>query len=493
MPDEASGLQDGMERGALLARLAAAEPRQARPVVAILGGGLSGAATAFHLARAEPDAEIVVVEPRPTLGSGLAYSTEEPAHRINVPAARMALFGDNLTHFVAWLAAERIAMSPGTLTLRGDFFPERRLFGRYVAAQLQPFLASGAVQHRQAGASAVTPANGAYRIALSDGSMLVADLVVLAMTHPSPALPAALRDLANSQRVIADPYDNDRIAAIDRAARILIVGTGLTSADIVASLVRQGFRGQVAALSRHGLRSRGHGLAAAKSTVDFGDAPERTAVGLLRRIRAAVAADAARGQSWHAVLDRVREQGCTIWAALDPAERGRLVRHLRRFWDVHRFRIAPQVEAVLDEQIAARRMRVVAGRIVAAREEEAGLRVVYRPRGANDTVTEMFDAAVVTTGPDHGDVLRSNPVFKSLAEAGLLCRDPLGLGIAVADECHAIEADGGVSSSLHVVGPLARGCVGELMGVPEVIRHAEHVAAELNRRLAKIAALGMPA
>lgn len=120
-------------------------PRR-RPVVAILGGGLSGAITAFHLARAIAPgaAEIVVVEPRAALGGGLAYSTDEPAHRINVPASKMTIVSAEPDHFMDWLAAARVEMSPGTLTLRGDFFPERGIFGRYVAAHLAPLLERGA-------------------------------------------------------------------------------------------------------------------------------------------------------------------------------------------------------------------------------------------------------------------------------------------------------------------------------------------------------------
>ncbi|MFO1140894.1 MAG: FAD/NAD(P)-binding protein [Amaricoccus sp.] len=217
-------------------------PRR-RPVVVILGGGLSGGATAFHLARILPPeaVDIVVVEPRPTLGAGLAYSTDEPAHRINVPAAKMTLIASDLDHFTAWLAAERRYLSPGTLTLRGDLFPERRVFGQYVTSCIAPFLATGAIRHLRAEALSAALVGERYLIDLSDGSSIGADFLVLAMSHPLPGLPAELQGLAGSPRLVADPYDNRRIAAIGPSDRVLIVGTGLTSADVVASLCRRGF------------------------------------------------------------------------------------------------------------------------------------------------------------------------------------------------------------------------------------------------------------
>lgn len=466
-------------------------PPRRRPVVAILGGGFSGAATAFHLGRtlAPGTAEIVVVEPREALGGGLAYGSQEPAHRINVPASRMTLISDQPGHFMDWLAAAHVVMSPGTLTLSGDFFPERRIFGRYVATQLAPLLASGIVRHRRTLAVSAARSGRRFLIDLADGATLAADLVVLAMTHPAPGVPAALRGLAGSARLVANPYDDAAVEALVGCENLLVVGAGLTAADVVASLARRGRHGRVTLLSRRGLRSRGHAAVVRKSEADFASDPARTAVALLRRIRAAVAVDAARGEGWQATLDRVREQGPAIWAALSDVERGRLVRHLRVFWDVHRFRIAPQVEETLDRAARLGRLDVVAARLVGARETAQGVEVAWRPRGAEGTARATFDAVVLTTGPDHGAAIRSNPALRALAAEGLVQPDPHGLGLLVADGCRAVGGDGLASESLFVAGPLARGDVGELMGLPEVTRHAEGVAADLRARLAGLGAL----
>ena len=68
-------------------------PAAPRPVVAIVGGGFTGAALAFHLARLLPQgtARIVIHEPRAELGGGLAYDPVEPVMRINVPAVGLRL------------------------------------------------------------------------------------------------------------------------------------------------------------------------------------------------------------------------------------------------------------------------------------------------------------------------------------------------------------------------------------------------------------------
>lgn len=455
------------------------------PVVAIIGGGFAGASTAFHLAHALPvPARIVVIEPRAQLGQGLAYATRDPSHRINVPAARITMDSAAPGGLQTWVETQRPALSAGTRLPTGELFVQRGLVGDYVAGALAPLLAAGRVEHLRA--RAVTLARGArFTLGCDDGRRLVADLVVLATSHPPPGVPAVFAPLAGSDRLIADSSDGARLSALvrSRARNVLIVGTGLTSADVIASLDRQGFSGRIVALSRRGLRSRGHAFGHPDSPADFAADPARTALALLRRIRAAVRADAAAGLPWQAALDNVRRDGPAIWAALPPAERARLVRRLRVWWDVHRFRIAPQLETVIERRLAEGRLAIVAGRLVSAQESEAGVEVRWHDRGAGARAG-LFDAVILTTGPAHGAIVHEMPLFAAMAEAGLIRADALQLGLDVTEGCRAVGQDGRPVPGLFVAGPLARGHVGELMGIPEVTRHAELVAARLAQALA---------
>ncbi|MGX9142023.1 FAD/NAD(P)-binding protein [Mesorhizobium sp. 128a] len=456
-----------------------------RPAVAIIGGGFSGAATAFHLARLLPAgaADIVVVEPRDGLGYGLAYSTADPSHRINVRASRMTLISGEDGHFSDWLErTEAILDDMQAIAASGAVYPQRRVFGRYVESHLQPFLQGKAIRHVRAEVASVERSSEGYRLVLSDGATLAADAVVIAATHPLPALPAPLHSVA-AAGLVGNPYDLERLQAIGRDDHVLIVGTGLTSADVIATLDRGDHRGRIVALSRHGYRSRVQAAMQGDPIGDFTSLPSRSATELLRRIRATIAAATRQGEDWYPVLDAVRRQGQFIWQALPLAEQRRVVRHLRALWDVHRFRIAPQVAAVLDRRLAEGTLAYRAASIVAAEGADGRIRVTQRPRRRHDLIVEAFDSVIVTTGPAHADILRANTAIATLGHLGLVRLDPTGLGLDTDSHGRAVGASGRPADNIFVSGPLARGSVGELMGIPEVTAHAEGIAAEIHQWL----------
>ncbi|MBC8130586.1 MAG: FAD/NAD(P)-binding protein [Rhizobiaceae bacterium] len=462
-------------------------PNFARKTVAIVGGGFSGAAIAYHVAQATAAGTITIVvfEPRKMLGAGLAYSTLEPAHRINVPASKMSLVSDDGEHFARWLSASgELGDDPQAVTSGGDAFPQRSMFGRYVADHLAAPIKAGRIRHERSRVEDIRiRPDGRFDIR-HDGGTTTADIVALATTHPLPAIPGPLRAVADHPGLVCNPYDPAALGSIAPDSRVLIIGNGLTAADVVAMLDRKGHRGCITALSRHGFRSRGHAATPQPATGDFSTAPARTALSLLRRVRRTVVEAGQEGFGWQAVIDKVRSEGQIIWSALPVAERVRLVRHLRTVWDVHRFRIAPQVEAVLERRAAEGRFRSIAAQLVFAQGHGKTIEVAYRLRRASETVVERFDAVVNTTGPAHRSVVEGAGALSSLHEAGLLRLDTVGLGLDVAPDGRAVGRDARAVDGLYVGGPLARGTFGELMGLPEVTRYAEFIAAEIAHGLA---------
>src|SRR5262249_25933660 len=103
------------------------------PRVAIVGGGASGAlGAANRLREGPPGLRVTVYEPRAELGLGVAYSTREPWHRLNVPATGMSAVPGDPDHFRAWAGAAPEAFLP------------RLAYGRYLRQVLADAIAGSA-------------------------------------------------------------------------------------------------------------------------------------------------------------------------------------------------------------------------------------------------------------------------------------------------------------------------------------------------------------
>ena len=96
--------------------------------IIVVGGGASGVLLACHLLRDANNAiSVTLIEKRQAIGRGMAYSTAQPGHLLNVRAANMSAFADDPLHFCRWLAEhdeDAHGHEPGPLT-----FAQRRVYG----------------------------------------------------------------------------------------------------------------------------------------------------------------------------------------------------------------------------------------------------------------------------------------------------------------------------------------------------------------------------
>lgn len=449
--------------------------------IVIIGGGFSGTALAIHLARlGSAGLKVIVIEPRAQLAQGVAYSTVDPAHRINVPAARMQLSAAEEGDFDRWLRAEGgLKQDDKALWTDGSLYPQRGRFAAYILDKLTAALETSSVQviHVQDYAVALKNAE----VLTASGDKYHADQVVLAISHPPPAVPRQLQQvLQDHPGLIANPWRTDALIGVEKSARVAIIGSGLTMSDVVASLYRQGHRGPILAFSRRGQLPRPNLTGESPPRpLDYRRPQADSARAWLRRVRQEVAQAALEGLPWQGVLDDIRLNGQQIWQRLSLKEQQRFLRHLRPWWDVHRYRIAPQVSEVLSLLQQNGRLKVLAASLKQVATDKETIILTLKARGQAATETLRVDKLIVTTGPAHGALLMSDALLKQLAAEGAIQPDPLALGIWVDAHSRTINRQGKSNDGLYVAGPAARGRFGELMGLPQVAQHAESLAQQL--------------
>lgn len=441
--------------------------------VAIIGGGYTGAILAYLLAQRSHEslAAITVYEPRETLGAGLAYGSDDLDLRLNVAAHRMRAVPGDPAAFFKWLEARsRLLTDPHAIT-RGGTFSRRRDFGLFMADLLKPLIDAGQIVHVRQKVAKAERTGTSWTITCPDGYKEEADTLIVATGHASPKTPDQIpASLVRSRRCIPADRLETVTSEIHASESVLVLGTGLTALDVVAKLKSRGHHGAIHLMSRNGLLPRPQAPGDFAAYGEF-ETKDVTALKLLRQVRALTAETERSGLPWQSVMDALRHQGQAIWKQLPEQEKRQVLRHLRRIYEVHRFRMPPQLEALLEEG-GPRPINVSRGRLQSVREIDGRLRVaVLRPRKEGVAHIDV-DRMIIATGPDAANALDYQPLLRDLRDNGHLVPDPLGLGIACDDQCRAISSAGLPQTSLLVAGPLTRGTFGEITGVPEIAAQA---------------------
>jgi uncharacterized NAD(P)/FAD-binding protein YdhS len=461
-----------------------------RPKIGIIGGGFTGAIFAVHLARtARAPLEIDIVEPRDSLGAGLAYGSCGSEHRINVPSDRMFVFAEDRLHFSRWLKRTgRWQADPEALTPEGHHYSARHDFAAYmtdlVAQTAGDNPLGSTIRHVRHAAVGITQAGQMWRAAFEAGGDALYDHLVFCATHAAPAFRWMLTNGAEElPGLVRDPWRPEALLTLPSEADIVIIGTGLSMCDAVVTLRRQGHRGPIHAISRRALTSRPQGAFVDDFDLLAGEPPPDTALALLRLVRRRISDVAEANLPWHAVIDAVRRNFLVVWPALPMQQRAKIARHLRTYWDVHRFRMAPQVQRLMAEGESAGWLRLSAGRIDEIGRSALKFCIRWTPRSGMPQA-EHADAVINCTGPDGNPARSTNPVIRSAIAEGLIRPDALRIGLDVDADGRLLGRDGMPSNGLWAAGPLARIIVGEATGIPEASAHARHVAGALAVTLA---------
>jgi uncharacterized NAD(P)/FAD-binding protein YdhS len=407
--------------------------------------------------------QIVLIDPTPVPGRGVAYGTQFDGHLLNVRAENMSAYPDAPDHFVKWARRNHSA------SVKADDFLPRRVYGQYVASQLEQASQShpGKLRFLHGEAVALEHADGATEVRLASGQVVIADKVVLALGHFPPGELRLPEKIRCSSRYVPNPWLANAVVDAQRDRSVLLIGSGLTSVDLAVELRSCGFNGTIHMLSRRGLLPQSH-KANAPFPPFWSDKSPRTVRGLLRLIRLQVKAAEGRGSDWRAVIDSLRPVTQEIWRTLPTAEQLRFLRHLRTYWDVHRHRIAEHIGDQLSRQLQSGLMQMHAGRITEYREDGAGVEVSYRDRKSGEVRRLLVDRVVNCTGPESDYRRVASPLLKDLMNKGLARPDELSLGLDASDDGALLDAQGVPSDFLYALGPLRKGKLWETIAVSEL-------------------------
>lgn len=429
--------------------------------VIIVGGGASGVLLAYQLLQqAHSNVRVTLIEKRPEVGRGLAYHTGNADHLLNVRAANMSALPEDPDHFWRWLSSHE----HGQQLCPDPFcFVPRRLYGDYIASLIAPFLAEDDCARRltiiRGECVAVSEGASGVTVSLADGTRQLGDVAVLATGHDAAVPRSAWH---------ADPWISPSVPGFSQDATVLILGTGLTMADYVLSLLRAGHRGPIVAMSRRGLMAKGHRRIApckiSEDEIPFG-APGST---LLRWFRQRIAAHVADGGDWRGVIDAIRPFSHRLWHELPQSSKRSFLEHARAWWDVHRHRMAPEVEARIATANADGQLRIAAAKLVKIDGGSVAGRAHYRRRGRSEIETLEVGAVIDCTGIVRDPRATANPAVRSLFDQGLARCDPLRIGIEVTADCAVVGADGTPSQRLFAIGPLTRAAFWEIIAIPDI-------------------------
>ncbi len=418
--------------------------------IAIVGGGASGLLVALNLARKSQDSlHITIVEPRNVLGEGIAYSTQDEGHVLNVPAGRMSAFMDHPEHFMQWIGCDKNTFAP------------RRAYARYLQETLQSLdLSKIKLRHIQDKAISVAQEGAEWKVVVAGGEELFANAVVLAIGHgESFQIPGVGKDLT-SKRYLADPW-RLTVSAVD--GHLIGIGTGLTFIDHALTHIRRNSTNTVTGISRNGLIPEAH-LAHRADPLEVPSIARENPEEMRRFIEEA--------DDWRAAQDGIRHQLPDIWHRWSEQMKASFLDHDLRWWNVHRHRLAPEIAEEVRLAIDSGRIRVVKSGVSGVKEIDDGITVEL-----STGESLKGDALVNCLGYR---VAGEESLIETLIASGLAQEGPLGLGVKTDyPRFNLLDGNGRPQENVFVIGPVLFGERFETTAIPELREQADLIAGQL--------------
>jgi len=449
--------------------------------VAVIGAGAAAVASLLAWQRGDSAMRprMLWIAPGDADGRGVAYSSNDPQHCLNVRARRMSAIEDLPNDFVDFLRARDGEAD-------ADAFYPRSDYADYLKTRLQSVLMEADCEHWPTVAVAAHRVDGGWQIAGADGRVRHAQTVILAAgSLATRCLHGVGSKLREDGRYQIDPWSFAAAPpSLARHPDIWIVGTGLTAVDMALTTSRLYPDARIHLLSRHGLlpavQTHPVAMTATESAALIARLENESRLSRwVREVRRAMR----KFEDWRSVMECLRPVTLSLWRGLGRVERARFIRHLRWAWDSARHRMAPAINDQLRALMSTGRLQIHAGRMLSVRSADAnGVVLAYQPRGFDITRLQRAELVLQACGLENRASAETPGLIGDLLYCGHVRADPLGLGLEVDAENAAVDQCGRTADDLWVLGALAQGSLWESTAMPDIRLHAARAITAVQAR-----------
>jgi uncharacterized NAD(P)/FAD-binding protein YdhS len=454
--------------------------------IAIIGAGASGTLLSIQLLKqllnqTDTACQLTVFDHNPSLGKGIAYTQTHPCHLLNVPVEKMIADASEPDGFYRWISKAHpdLSVSPK------DFVP-RAWFGDYLNHLLQEALSKQnkdtTFQHLQETIIDLDwdKAQEKWALVSASGNRRWFDIVVLALGNAPDSLPSEKeKALIDHPRFIQNPWDTEKLQAIQPHDHVFILGTGLTMVDKVLELEKAGFRGKVTALSRRGHLPHCHSLTPHPANLE--DLINLTPKALMCRLRGQVAENQF---DWRQVVDGLRPHTQSIWQHWNIPQKKQFLRHLSSLWEIHRHRLPPSSNLALNQLKAEKRLTLLAGRPIQylSVDPHEKIEIRFQPRGKTQVETLTADWVINCAGAGNQLLKRSDALMQNLIQQRKMALDDLQFSFKANSNLQLSYLPQPELTSLYGIGPILKGSFWECTAIAEIRQQAEYLAQTLLQK-----------
>ena len=428
----------------------------------IVGSGFASFCLIVHLLNARPHfgKKITVIGPEP-FGFGAAYGCRHRDFRLNVRAQIMRIFSEKPNDFLQWAAREikdEEAHRP-----QGAFY-RRADFATYLSALRDQLDGFDKVCFIPAQVTAADRVDAGWHLTLDSNETLSATQLVLATGNPPPRWPCSIKGVLPTDKTAENPWSGDWLASIHNTDAITFIGGGLTAMDGIYSLARQGHIGPIEVVLPHPVLPPKQTGWQPEAPIHW---PENihTASQFFRFMKLSLGSRDWEQPCWQSRFEALRIHLSAAWQGLDEAAQRRLMRHAGKWWQLARFRSAPQNFEAAQAMLKSGQLRLTKGRVVQIAEQ--GRQIQLR---LADGQYRLADAVINCTGP------APDPLIAQMRQAGLVAPAISNHAARIGPDFRVLDKQHAAYGTLFGVGAMTASSLGDVIGAGSIAKQAETLA-----------------